>query len=517
MLVSIMTMTMTRTKSITPAAAASSAASSLSASMRRRRRRRRKRYTESAAVSLCWVFAMMMMVLGVSVMSDRHNNNGNTAGVVHALKILGQQRRRHHYGSRSTVTTATRSPASTATPVAAVLALRGGGNGNSPAAVRADRPDPAAPIKTATAVSNAAATAVASTRGGGGGDGSRGHTRPTTTTSMTLLAQNPLVQGIVGLLGGYVSYRFAIWLPLVVTPQAATGTYIPARYQYETTGVDHKFCASPITYLTDYMVLAALCVVGTRLKQPHSTRSSTTKTNKNKSNSKNNTIAAHGYQEAVRIRAVGILLTYGIQFLYGGTAHAVLIPLRDRRSFRIVWSLVVSAVCVSGGVIGSLATTLLTGPPGAHNTQQPRFLPQTAFWIGYSVFLTGYTILGNLSYQRPAVDTVVAGTSQTLPTFYLMGVMIHYWKQTQTHHRTHNTRQKTMMPRMTVTTGLLWSVILGFGLNGVLLPTYALVVQYMPTITVPMLNAFLHSWLCLCYIAQGLVLYKVVELSSSAQ
>lgn len=462
----------------------------------------------------------MMMVLGVSVLSDRHNNNGNnrnrkqSVGAVHALKI-------RPYGRRSTVTTATRSPASTATPVV-VLALRGGGSGNSPAAVRADRPDPAAPTKTAapTPVSNVVATAVATTRGGG--DGPPGHTRLTTTTTMTLLAQHPLVQGVLGLLGGYVSYRFAIWLPLFVTPQAAIRTYIPARYQYETTGVDHKFCASPITYLTDYMVLAALCIVGARLKQPqHSTRSSTTKTkNTTKSNSKNNhTTVAHGYQEAVRIRAVGILLTYGIQFLYGGTAHAVLVPLRDRRSFRVVWSLVVTAVCVSGGVIGSLATTLLTGPPGAHNTQPHRFLPQTAFWIGYSVFLTGYTILGNLSYQRPAVDTVVAGTSQTLPTFYLMGVMIHYWKQTQTYHRTHNTtRQKattTTMPRMTVTTGLCWSVILGFGLNGVLLPTYALVVQYMPTITVPMLNAFLHSWLCLCYIAQGLVLYKVVELSSA--
>merc|ERR1712086_391185 len=66
---------------------------------------------------------------------------------------------------------------------------------------------------------------------------------------------------------------------------------------------------------------------------------------------------------------------------------------------------------------------------------------------------------------------------------------------------------------MNVTTSSCLGVTLGFGLNSVLLPAYALAVQY-TSITTPMLNTMLHSWLCMCYTIQGLVLHQLVVQAS---
>ena len=62
----------------------------------------------------------------------------------------------------------------------------------------------------------------------------------------------------------------------------------------------------------------------------------------------------------LQIRGVALLSVYALQFLGGGLGHEWFHTLASRNTlaFRILWTAVTSCVCLSGAIIGSIASEL---------------------------------------------------------------------------------------------------------------------------------------------------------------
>eukprot|EP00547_Thalassionema_nitzschioides_P004860 CAMPEP_0194200616 /NCGR_PEP_ID=MMETSP0156-20130528/1138_1 /TAXON_ID=33649 /ORGANISM="Thalassionema nitzschioides, Strain L26-B" /LENGTH=384 /DNA_ID=CAMNT_0038925629 /DNA_START=65 /DNA_END=1216 /DNA_ORIENTATION=+ len=322
-----------------------------------------------------------------------------------------------------------------------------------------------------------------------GGSSSSASDSMSSGVSLSISSSTPrnIIQLVLGVIGGYISYQFASTFPFLVTPKAAKLTYVRANYGYD--DPRSVFCQSPLTYLTDYAVLVVLCILWYRIQnydgiQPSST--TMVKSNSDKNNNQESTI--QGFR-SIRYRSCLLLAMYAIQFFGGGMAHAHLDTTTTKNRFRVLWTVVVGAVAVSGGIIGALATSTLQLSETTGGKRISNYVPSDFFWIGYSLLLAVFTILGRLSYLRPAVDTFVAGTSQALPTFYLMGVILRQWRETQKQEG----KKKESTSSLNIPTSTCLGVFLGFGLNSALLPSYALAVQY-TNISTGMLNFFLHSW-----------------------
>jgi len=137
-------------------------------------------------------------------------------------------------------------------------------------------------------------------------------------------------------------------------------------------------------------------------------------------------------------------------------------------------------------------------------------------WVIYSGFLTYVCIMGDISYQRPACDIFVAGTSQFVPTVYCMlAVLSVRWKDAkpilegQLHEHEHEHEQSHEQSHDNVNTNVIAAVkeirrgyrymfYIGFVLNVPLLPSYPCFVQY-TSLSLGMVNAILHTNLTLAW------------------
>jgi len=265
-----------------------------------------------------------------------------------------------------------------------------------------------------------------------------------------------------GIGAGIAAYIFSLYFPFMLTPRAAKAIYVPAHYSYDPS--QSYFCNSPWTYATDYAVMAVTVYLA--------------KLNLEKTSS---SILA----TRLKRRAAAVMAVYALQFAAGGLAHQFFTTLESRSTlvFRVLWSVVVMSVCASGGFIGACGSEIAKSV-GVFN-------PSDAFWFGYGGIITSIGASGLMSHQRPAVDTFIAGITQSPPTFWLVGIVF-----------TMLAKKLSLANRMRCS--------LGFGMNALLLPGYALVLYYTDT-PIPVVNVVLHSWLMVCYSLQGLSLYKLVQ------
>lgn len=286
--------------------------------------------------------------------------------------------------------------------------------------------------------------------------------------------------------GGFAaiaSYQFSLHFPSLLTPEAAKATYIPASFSYNLP--DSIFCDSAWTYLTDYGLGAVMMYLANKIR--------VSATNDDDDN--NNAVAMH-----LKHLGFALMTMYAIQFTVAGVLHQFMGSFESRNTamFRVLWTVVVTMVSASGGVIGAFASKLAKE---ALNVSQ-QYVPNDWFWAGYIIIITAITVSGRISYQRPAADTFVAGTSQAGSTFFLIGVVALMG-------RTKNPRTGNAKNEFSVLDQA--RCILGFLLNSFLLPGYALAL-YHTKVSVAQLNTTMHSWLCLCYTLQGLSLSKIVRI-----
>jgi hypothetical protein len=293
-----------------------------------------------------------------------------------------------------------------------------------------------------------------------------------------------------GILHGVVWVVVALQLPFIVNYNEATEIYHPAYYKYSTEL--SLFDNTIWTYGTDY----ALCIIMTTLAcwilsfRHH--RGTTTGSN-------GNDVKRLCYFSASK------LLLYAISVLAGAIAHQNFHTVESRNTvlFRIIWTICVGTVCLapaSMGMIGSECIRLFQKRKDCPLILQSMPLISDTYWIMYGVVVTIACGLGAMSFQRPACDIFIAGITQTPSTFYCMGflyTMKHY-------NSTSNSKKINIHPHMRI------MGLIGFILNAALLPIYPVLVLHLGW-TLPSVNTFLHSWLCMAWSTQGFILQHVIR------
>jgi len=303
-------------------------------------------------------------------------------------------------------------------------------------------------------------------------------TTPPPRSSKTVLSLG------LGALAGIAAWRFALFFPFLITPKAARKTYIPAGYAYNA-DLDSRFCESAWTIYTDYglgVIMTLLAINIFRSATPPFIESPRPAVRK------------------LRNLCTGLLSMYAVQFSVAGVLHQFRGSLDQRNTllFRIAWTVVVTMVSASGGVIGAIGSTLATGLLGVN----AKHVPGDLFWSGYTGLMIGLTAAGLLSYQRPAADTFIAGTSQALPTFFAIA-MVFFVRN-----------KPDWSPQLDLRVSEKAQCILGFLSNTALLPAYALALYFVEDISMALLNTLMHTWLLVCYTLQGLSLSKIVGVAA---
>lgn len=281
-----------------------------------------------------------------------------------------------------------------------------------------------------------------------------------------------------GILLAFATVLFSLWFPFVLTPQAASKTYLPAFYHYDPS--TSHFDNSAWTYGTDYFLAVVMSVLAYSLI----------------------TSSTSPQTRALRVRSAGLLLCYAVSVTAGGWTHQYYTTLDDQNTlkFRLLWTLCVGTVTAAGGFMGLCATEVSSN----FASQVVPRIPQ-ALWVGFGVGTTLVCTLGGISFQRPACDIFVAGTTQAPPTFFLMGVVA-----------------CTMMGRSSARPSscpikFVYKVVglVGFILNAPLLPSYSLLIQYTDW-SEAVVNTLLHSVLLVSWTMQALSLrHFIVSVDAS--
>lgn len=263
-------------------------------------------------------------------------------------------------------------------------------------------------------------------------------------------------------LGSTVSFgivAFALFLPHVMTPQAAKEIYIPAFYSYHP--LHHHFDNTIWTYGTDYGLFVVMSVLAYWCLTAQS--------------------GAMGLQR----RAAGLLICYALSVLAGGLAHQFYTTIESRNSmaFRILWTVCVGTVTAAGGFMGSSGSQVARHYGG-------KAVPEW-FWVGFGTFTTAVCAGGFISFQRPACDIFVAGITQVPPTAYMMG--LGFW-----------------VLKNKVSEYYRWQCIVAFILNAPLLPMYSMMVHE-TDFSLATINTLLHSWLLVAWGNQALALLHLIS------
>lgn len=283
-----------------------------------------------------------------------------------------------------------------------------------------------------------------------------------------------------------LSMFLAAFIPRLQS-QAGRDTFLHAGFNYDerNTFFDNTF----LTYGTDYMITVCMfyavykCLFATSILKVDD----------------NELMSDLSLSRGLRISSSLLFMSYGLSVLAGGIAHQFYVNLEDLNSisFRILWTVCVGCVTAAGGFMGACGSAIYFRLNQSMPQEMVRFrmvyIPY-AYWIFYGGCMTIWCILGGISYKRPACDIFVAGTTQFVPTVYLvMTVLSVRWSSSKV----------ATFPIELVKKGYRLCIIIGFFLNAPLLPMYPLMVQY-TSLSLGVVNALLHLNLTLAWGLQAI-------------
>ena len=276
------------------------------------------------------------------------------------------------------------------------------------------------------------------------------------------------MQCTAGCLLSAATVCFSTYFPFFLAPFAARQTYHYAIFEYNPN--TSSFDNSPLTYGTDYGLALCMGILIRSISCSCPTNS------------------------ALVWRSRGLFACYLLSVLAGGLAHQFYTSLEQRNTlhFRILWTVCVGAVAFASAFMGAIGSELVSRDEerGLVSKYLPFF--RERFWVAFGVFSTSICAGGGLSFQRPACDIFVAGTTQFPSTLFIVAIFV---LGLPTHP----------VPKRTRVLGAL-----GFVLNAPLLPMYPLLVQY-TSWSLASVNSFLHAWLLVAWSLQGIALRRVEQ------
>jgi hypothetical protein len=270
----------------------------------------------------------------------------------------------------------------------------------------------------------------------------------------------------VGTTAGSTSLRFHLIFSFPhLWSQGGFETYHYAFYDYDPdkSHFDNSFW----TYGTDYMLAVVMGIIIFNIS------------------------TAHPVSRTLAFRSRGMLMCYMASVSAGGFAHQNYTTLESRNSmsFRLLWTVCVGTVTAASGFMGVIGSELVR----RDSCKSAIPLIPEIFWIAFGIAGTAVVVYGGLSFQRPACDIFIAGTTQipsTLLSPFVIGLpvlSIHKlveWRDAWVYHDTHSCRSI-----------LCWCSM---------------------DLSLAAVNTMLHCWLCLAWSAQGLTLRHVEQALASA-
>jgi hypothetical protein len=279
-----------------------------------------------------------------------------------------------------------------------------------------------------------------------------------------------------GVLHGVTWVAFALYFPIVLMGRDVVNKiYLNASFLYDpnTSVFDHTIW----TYGTDYAL--AVITAGFAFWIIITSDRSANKT-------------AHRLS---RISA-SMLMLYSISFATAAPCHQFLHSVESRNTtlFRTIWTVCLGTVYFVPAVMGMIGNECLrifqrrNGCPPLLKSM-PRITD--TFWVVYASVGTVAYALGRLSFQRPAADIFIAGETQTPCTFYFVAFLY-------------------LVDDSKITNGMKFRGLFGFLMNAALLPLYPILVLH-DGWSLPEVNTFLHTCLCINWSLQGLTLQQIVK------
>jgi len=279
-----------------------------------------------------------------------------------------------------------------------------------------------------------------------------------------------------GILHGIIWCIFGLNFPLIIsTQQVKDVIYAKANYVYDPS--QHAFDNTIWTYGTDYALASitgafALWILHT------SNRSS-----------------RDDHKPLARISATMMIL-YSMSTLAGAIGHQFFLTIESRNTlvFRLLWTTCVGTVFLAPcamGIIGNECLRIFQPRPSCSPLLKSMPRLTDTYWTIYGLVGTICCAIGIMSFQRPAVDIFIAGTTQTPCTFYCMGFL--YLVE-------HPGFSKPMRI----------GGLVGFIMNAAMLPLYPFLIVNLGW-SLAVTNTLLHTNLCVAWSLQGLVLQRVVK------
>ena len=275
----------------------------------------------------------------------------------------------------------------------------------------------------------------------------------------------------------YGSFKFASILPSIFSPNYAHLYYIPANYYY--TKANCHFCNTVWTWGTDYIIAVYMARSAYLCLQ----------------RSKNTTTQS----SSIRRSSSLLFSLYCISVLSGGIGHQYYTKVEEMNSlsFRILWFICVGSVCMAGGIIGIIGTKF----GRACNVDKDNILPEH-FWIGYGMIMALACANGLMSYQRPACDIFMAGTTQCAPTFYNIYIMFNIYLLKQQKSTNEQMKKHSLYTYLKYTFSYL--------LNCPPLPIYTILLR--AQIPTSVINTYLHANLFFTWNCQGYFIRYFIDL-----
>jgi hypothetical protein len=356
-----------------------------------------------------------------------------------------------------------------------------------------------------------------------------------TTKSNTGNSSLPLP---IWLLVTYISKEFAVFLATHQS-EAASKTFVPAYYSYDEdeTSFDNTF----LTWGTDYMLALLFTYVTYKC---YKMSSSSSDDGSSSSNSNSAFMTTPTKPSSLGYKAAALFGSYAMSVLCGGYAHYTYTTLDSLNtlSFRIWWTICVGSVTAAGGFMGMCGSEIYhqlkkhdmiqddTSGSGAGTggilgrSRFNLFQVSTFQWWIYAIVMTGFCIVGDISYKRPACDIFVAGTGQFFPTVYCELVLLSFrWRDAATpvegkwsassSSSSSSSRHAVIYNRIGRTFRIMYYA--GFALNAPLLPSYPLLVQY-TNLSLGVVNAIMHMNLTVAWGMQALTVYHVCKAIAAA-
>ena len=269
----------------------------------------------------------------------------------------------------------------------------------------------------------------------------------------------------------YITAILAYWLPKLLSQTL----YLHAGFFYdENTLFDNSW----LTYGTDYAL--ALFTGGGAIF----------------------TFTNCGHSVLLR-RSCSLLICYCFSVSIGGFAHQYYLTLKDLNTyqFRVLWSLCVAFVTISGGFIGSIGTQLAMIINNKNQNEKffKIFVIPEWVWLIWGILPTAFVFLGTLSMKRPACDIFIAGITQTAPSTYVFLVLLsNKWvvKNGKVGGGLSQGKRKREFNQSLLNVGKILLMV-GIYLNAPLLPLYPQLVSL--NLDLGTINAILHSWLAVAW------------------